>query len=201
MALTESYVGKIFNKLLSFSDNLSRNIHNANANSEYLENFASNNAKKFANDYLGNNEVSINEIEKLAKSYIESGQITQQDFDNYINNLFTGDLDYKRSLEMLENQMAFNSAEAEKNRQWQTDMSNTAFQRQANDLKSAGYNPALMLGGSGASVMSVNTPTSSGSYSGINSNLVSLANSALSSNTNLTKGILSFISTLIKMKK
>lgn len=62
--------------------------------------------------------------------------------------------------------MDFNAAEAAKTRDWQTWMSNTAHQREIEDLKAAGLNPVLSAsGGNGAAVGSAGTAsgvTSSG---------------------------------------
>lgn len=57
---------------------------------------------------------------------------------------------------------AFSAQQAEVQREYETQMSNTAYQRQVADMKNAGINPALMYGGSasGASTPSVASPSS-----------------------------------------
>lgn len=57
----------------------------------------------------------------------------------------------------------FSAEEAQKQRDWETEMSNTAYQRQVADMRAAGLNPALMYGGAGSSGAS--TPSGSAASS------------------------------------
>lgn len=65
--------------------------------------------------------------------------------------------------EAFEREANFNASEAQKNRDWQEMMSNTAFQRQVADLEKAGFSPLAALGGSsGAPVSSGSAASASG---------------------------------------
>lgn len=55
--------------------------------------------------------------------------------------------------------MDFSAAEADKERAFQTEMANSAYQRAVSDLKKAGLNPILAYSQGGASVPSVSAAT------------------------------------------
>lgn len=61
----------------------------------------------------------------------------------------------QHAYDMWQEEMAFNSSEAAKQRQWEQEMSNTAYQRARADMEAAGINPILL--GSGAQSASAGT--------------------------------------------
>lgn len=97
-----------------------------------------------------------------------------------------------RSWQEQQNQkaMEFNSAEAAKNRDWQKMMSDTAHQREVQDLMKAGLNPVLSAtGGNGAAV------TSGATASGVTS-----AGAKGDVDTTKNSAIVSLLSTILNNK-
>lgn len=71
----------------------------------------------------------------------------------------------QRDLFYMNKANEFNAQEAQKNRDWQTEMSNSEIQRRVNDLRKAGLNPILAINQGGASTPSGSSASSSGSRS------------------------------------
>lgn len=69
-------------------------------------------------------------------------------------NLIGGILTNEANKDMAQSASSASAAEAQKNRDWQTEMSNTAYQRAVKDLGSAGLNPMLAYQQGGASTPS-----------------------------------------------
>lgn len=71
---------------------------------------------------------------------------------------------YNRQLELANMQMKYNAEEAQKQRDWETEMANSVYTRSVENMKAAGINPILAAGFglSGASVGSGATASISG---------------------------------------
>lgn len=142
-------------------------------------------------------------------SYSSAFDSLKSGFDKFtgaVDNLLTGDRDWNRNLEMLKLQNAFTAAqqekanafsalEAQKNRDFQEQMSNSAYSRAARDLKSIGINPYAVLSGfsaastpSGSAAGSSSGRSASGSYLNSSTALVSLINNAFTLANTVLRG-------------
>lgn len=74
-------------------------------------------------------------------------------------------------------QREFDASEAEKQRQYETQMSNTSYQRQSEDMSKVGLNPAMMYANSSASGASTPNGAAARSIPG-NGNVANTINSA-----------------------
>lgn len=127
-------------------------------------------------------------ISKMTQPFIDLKNSIKDNFkttDLYKH--ITGEIDYQRYMDSLDKQMQYNSAEAEKNRQFQEYMSNSAYQRQMEDLRKSGINPMLVINSGGATTPSGSSASVNSSYNG---NSAASVMSALSLGVNASTSIL-----------
>lgn len=136
---------------ISYNDSFAPTLDNSSA---------SLNVNPFGNTYRG-----------IGSSWFNAENIAREDF---VRDLQAKYASYQMSMAQQSAQNRFNAEEAQKAREFEERLSNTAYQRAVQDMKVAGINPVLAYsnGASGASTPSGSAASSGsgGSYSGYRAN-------------------------------
>lgn len=147
-----------------------------------LNSYTSNNLASSIAGIIGTDASSYGDYIRQALDYAESNTATSQAFARE-------QMDYQT--QSNQTAMAWSAQEAQKNRDWQTEMSNTAHQREVEDLIKAGINPILSANGgaytgSGATGQAFSSSGAQGSVDTSASGVLSgLVNNIISSATNM----------------
>lgn len=130
---------------------------NGNGVGDYITEPAIKDFVSSAGSMIGTQSDPFSPLENLpTESSAQSNSNAQDLLAQLFNN--TGDKAWlEKYIDNMFNQEMVNSA-----RQYETEMSNTAYSRAFNDIKGAGYNPWMLLNQSAASTPSVAAATSSG---------------------------------------
>lgn len=112
-----------------------------------------------------NAQMVANEASKASGKSIPSDYVSKTANANLLdalNNAFTGNLDYQRTLETLQKEQAFTAEQAKIAREFQEYMSRNSHQMEADDLRAIGLNPALTLTSGGANAYTASSVSSPG---------------------------------------
>lgn len=135
---------------ISYNDSFAPTLDNSSA---------SLNVNPFGNTYRG-----------IGSSWFNAENIAREDFVRDLQSKYAS---YRMSMAQQSAQNEFNAVEAQKARDFEERLSNTAYQRAVKDMKTAGINPVVAYsnGASGASTPSGSAASSGsgGSYSGYRS--------------------------------